>query len=467
MKVAVVGAGRVGLVSGLVLFELGHELTLVDVDRSRLEQLRAGEMPFFEPGGAELLCAAIGSGRWTVTDAAEAIAACEVVLIAVPTPLGTDGRYDLGPLREAVSTLRRVRAGAAEKLCWRGIFLRSTVLPGTTHRDLGETLVRSSADGSLPCPVGYLPEFLREGTALADARRPDRIVVGADDAALHALARALFDGLHAEFFATGTCTAELIKTANNAMLSVCVSFANEIARLAETIDGVDAVEVFEGMRLDRRFQGTPRAGIVDYLLPGPGFGGSCLGKDLAALVSFAEGQRQEPWLLDAALRINETQPVCFVDRIDAALGGLAGRRVLVLGLAFKPGTDDVRGSVALPIIHALVARGAEVQAHDPQAAQSGYRATLESLGVAVLPDNALRYAGDEACDDAYDDAFDAAEAVVLVTPWPSYVDALAEKLSKRSRPLLLADARGVLRRTERAPCVTYLGIGLGGRVGAT
>jgi UDPglucose 6-dehydrogenase len=446
MKVAVIGAGRVGIVTGLVLFEQGHELTLFDVDASRVAALGAGEMPFFEPGAAAVLRTATRSGRWTATDRADDVADCEAVLIAVPTPAGPDGHYDLGPLREAISILSRVRAGAAGGTRWRGVFLRSTVLPGTTERILRDGLA-DAAHGAPPCPVGYLPEFLREGSALADAREPDRIVVGAGDPDLYSLARALFEGLPTTFFETGIGTAELVKTANNALLSTCISFANEIARIAETTGGADARDVFAAIHLDRRFRGPSVAAIADYLLPGPGFGGSCLGKDLAALAAFARSQRLEPLLLDAALRINQTQPVWFVDRIDRALGGLAGRRVLVLGLAFKPGTDDSRESISLPILRELASRGAAVQAHDPRATGSTDPAELASLGVAVL------------ADDAFHGAFDAAEAVVLVTAWPFYVETLPLELARRSAPLLFADARGILRDVERAPCVDYLTVG--------
>jgi len=327
------------------------------VDPSRVVQLRAGAVPFFEPDAAAALQDATRSGRWTVTDRADALAACDAVLIAVPTPTGSDEQYDLGALRVAVDTLIEVRARAGSALRWRGVFLRSTVLPGTTQRVLGAALAAASAAGSRPCQVGYLPEFFREGSVLADARRPDRLVVGADDPDIRALARALFDGLETTWFETSICTAELIKTANNALLSSCVSFANEIARLAATIDGVDAVEVFEGIHLDRRLRGTTAAGIVEFLRPGPGFGGSCLPKDLAALAAFAAARRAPASMLEAALRINRTQPTWFVERIDRALGGLTDRRVLVLGLAFKPGTDDLRDSIALPLCRELAGRG--------------------------------------------------------------------------------------------------------------
>ena len=430
------GAGRAGLASALVSCELGHDVTLFDVDPSRVALLRAGEMPFFEPDAPAALQAATRSGRWTVTDQAGALAGCDAVLVAVPTPAGSDGAYDLHALRAAVDTLRGIRESG---LRWRGIFVRSTVLPGTTQRLL--------ADASLPCPVGHLPEFLREGSLLADARRPDRIVVGTDDPGLRALARELFGGLETTWLETGICTAELIKIASNALLASCVSFANEIARLAETIDGVDAVEVFEGIHLDRRFRGTPRAGIVEYLRPGPGFGGSCLPKDLAALSAFAGTRQEGASILDAALRINRTQPTWLVERVERALGSLDDRRVLVLGLAFKPATDDLRDSIAVPLCRELAARGAAVRAHDPRAEPSAARALLAPFDVALVT------------DDAFRDAFDAAEAVLLATPWPIYLETLPALLSTRSAPLLFVDTRGILRGVKRAACVTYLGVG--------
>lgn len=443
MIVGMMGAGRVGLASALVLNELGHDVTLFDVDPGRVATLSAGEIPFLEPGIAEALHAAARSGRWRVTDQPDALADCDVVLIAVPTPLGADGGYDLGAVQSAVDTLAGVRARATTDVRWRGVFLRSTVLPGTTQRLLG---------AALPCPVGHLSEFLREGSVLADARRPDRVVVGADDDGLRALARTLFTSLETTWVETGVATAELTKLVNNALLSTCVSFANEIARLAETLDGVDAMDVFDAVHLDRRFRGAPRAGIVEYLLPGPGFGGSCLPKDLAALSSFASARLDAPSILDAAAQLNRTQPAWFVERIDRALGGLGGRRVLVLGLAFKPSTDDLRESIALPLVRALADRGAVVQAHDAHADPIAARALLAPIDATIVSDEAFRA------------AFDDADAVLLVTPWPRYLHELPALLAQRATALLFADARGLFRRVKRAACVTYLGIGAGGGV---
>jgi UDPglucose 6-dehydrogenase len=453
MRVGMMGAGRVGCASALVLCELGHDLMLFDVDQARVAQLVAGEVPFFEPGIEAALQAAIASGRWTVTDRAAALAECDALMIAVPTPAGTDAPYDLGCLRTAADTVRDVATHAGSGLRWRGIFLRSTVLPGTTAQVLGTAFAGAASGKTARVPIGYLPEFFREGSMLADARRPDRIVVGADDPDLHALARAIFADVDTTWLETGIATAELIKTTSNAFLSTCISFANEIARLAETIDGVDAVEVLSGLHLDRRFSGTARAGIVEFLRPGPGFGGSCLPKDLAALAAFA-GPPDGASILDAALRINQTQPAWLVERIerelggiDRELGGLTDRRVLVLGLAFKPGTDDLRDSIALPVCRALAGRGAQTRAHDPRVDPAAARALFEPVGVTVVADEDWRQ------------AFDDAEAVVLVTPWPSYLKTLPALLATRSTPLLFVDTRGILPGVERAAAVTYLGIG--------
>lgn len=442
MKIGVMGAGRVGCASALVLCELGHDLVLFDVDRARVAELASGGIPFFEPGIEAALRVATTGGRWTVTERAEALADCDALMIAVPTPPGTDAPYDLACLRTAADTVRDVAARAGKDLRWRGIFLRSTVLPGTTAQVLGAGL----AGATQRVPIGYLPEFFREGSMLADARRPDRIVVGAADPELHALARAIFADLDTTWLETGIATAELIKTTSNAFLSTCVSFANEIARVAETIDGVDAVEVLSGLHLDRRFHGTARAGIVEFLRPGPGFGGSCLPKDLAALAAFADA-RDGASILDAALRINQTQPAWLAERIERELGGLRDRPVLVLGLAFKPGTDDLRDSIALPVCRELAGRGARIRAHDPRVDPTAALAHFGPAGVTVVTDEEWRQ------------AFDDAEAVVLVTPWPSYLETLPALLAARSTPLLFVDTRGILRGVERAANVTYLGIG--------
>ncbi len=442
MRVGIVGAGRVGVLTGLVLFEIGHEVTLFDIERSRVTALAEGAMPFFEPDAADLLDAAQRSERWAATGVPDALADCEVVLIAVPTPSSERGEYTLGPLRAAVASLREVTTNAS--VAWRAVLLRSTVLPGTTEAVVARGL---AVNGATPCSVGYLPEFLREGSAIADAREPDRIVIGADDPEAVAVVRELFASVETQWFECGVRTAELLKVANNAMLSMCVSFSNEIARVAETAGATDASRLFEGLQLDRRFQGTPRAGIADYFAPGPGFGGSCLGKDLAALIAFAEAQGEEAAILKAVAQINRTQPLRLVDRIDSALDGLDGRHVLVLGLAFKPGTDDSRESIALPILRELSARGAVTRVHDPAATRAIAPAILGDLGV------------DAVGDDELEASLDASDAAILLTSWPEYLSSLPRRLATRTTPLLFVDSRGSLRDVKLAACVSYLTVG--------
>ncbi|MFN8641288.1 MAG: lipopolysaccharide biosynthesis protein RfbH [Candidatus Binatia bacterium] len=344
---------------------------MVDVDVERVSRLRAGAMPFLEPGAAEALRAAGRSGRWAVTDQVEHdTVRCGVVLIAVPTPIAADSTYQLAALAAAAAD---TRSPPRRPMRWRAIFLRSTVLPGTTQRLLA---------GAGPCPVGFLPEFLREGSALADARQPDRIVVGADDPAATAVA-------HAPGSSRGCRRPCSTQHPHRRAHQDRQQRAPEHLHFVRQRAGADR-GAGRGRRGDGRLRRPPprspaaRTGageIADYLLPGPGFGGSCLAKDLTALAAFARGRQLDTPVLDAALRVGQSQPAWVVERMARALGGLDGRRVLVLGLAFKPDTDSVRDSIALPIVRELAARGAAVQAHDPAVAGAPSRALLAVGGL--------------------------------------------------------------------------------------
>ncbi len=277
-------------------------------------------------------------------------------------------------------------------------------------------------------------------------------MVGADQPGVHAVARDLFGGA-APLVETTMEGAELVKYASNALLALCVSFSNELARVAERLPGVDARDVLDAVARDRRLSvGGARAGITAYLEPGPGFGGSCLGKDVRALAALARAEGEETPLLDGILAINEAQPARFVARIDRALGGLGGRSVLVLGLAFKPHTDDVRESIALPVVAALEACGARVACHDPAAAPAFFAARAFARGAPAVLAADWRAAALEA------------DAIVLLAGWPEYVRDLPGLLARRSGPALLADARGLLRDAERPSGVGYLGVGHGADV---
>lgn len=436
MRVAVVGAGHVGLVTGLALWERGHAVVFVDNDAARVAKLARAQAPFFEPGVSELLARAISAGHVEVQGEMDAVRDCDAALVCVPTPSGDGGVVDTRYLASASSAIASAMATPSASTRLRTVFVRSTVVPGTTRRVFVEALARS-------VDVGVLPEFLREGSALDDARQPDRIVVGADKPRVYAAARALY-GDTAPLVETTLETAELVKYANNAMLALCVSFSNELARIAEHLPGVDARDVLAAVVRDRRLSiDGKRAGIASYLEPGPGFGGSCLGKDVRALAALARAQGETTALLDGILAINRAQPVRFVERIERAMGGLRGRSVLVLGLAFKAHTDDVRESIASPVVAELEARGARVTCHDPAAAASFFAGRNGPAEMATD----WRAAAKEA------------DALLLLSAWPEYTADLPALLSKKARPLLLADARGVLRDCALPRCVRYLGIG--------
>lgn len=436
MKVAVVGAGHVGLVTGLVLQESGHDVVFIDEDADLVAALRRGHAPFFEPGLLELLARARESGVAFTTEAAEALG-CDVALLCVPTPSLDGGAIDTGRLAAASSAIASAIAARGGAGALRTVLVRSTVVPGTTRGVVGAVLGRV-------VDVGVLPEFLREGSALDDARKPDRIVVGADQPSVHAAARALYPA--APVVEMTVESAELVKYASNALLALCVSFSNELARVAEHLPGVDARDVMGALVRDRRLSiGAERAGIASYLEPGPGFGGSCLGKDVRALAVLARTHGETSQIAHGILEINREQPIRFVERIERTMGGLDGRSVLVLGLAFKPHTDDVRESIALPFVAELEARKARVACHDPAAAQAFFAARRGPASLA--PD--WRAAAIEA------------DVLVLLTGWPEYVADLPGLLARRTAPALLADARGLLRDVPIAPGVRYLGIGRG------
>ena len=346
MRVCVVGAGYVGLVSGAGLASVGHSVICCDRRDEVVAAVRAGRSPIHEDGLGDLLAAGVAAGRLTATaSVAEGVAGADVVLLAVGTP-STDGRIDLGQIRAAaaeVGTALRGRTDAPS------IVVKSTVLPGTT-----DTVVRAEVEAASGLShaaggfgLGMNPEFLREGRAVPDFLRPDRIVLGADDERTLARLRDLYAPWAADKLETNCRTAEMTKYANNCLLALQISAVNELANAAGAASGIDFAAVIEGVSADRRWSpagadggGRTRPGILDYLKPGCGFGGSCFPKDLEAMRTFCGDHGVEPRVLQAVLDVNAGQPARVAAALGRRLGGLAGRRVLVLGTAFKPGTDD-------------------------------------------------------------------------------------------------------------------------------
>jgi UDPglucose 6-dehydrogenase len=407
LRAVVIGGGYVGLITAVGLSELGHRVHLVEIRPDRLDRIRRGEAPIFEAGLPETLATVMADGRMTASD--ESPDDADVALICVGTPIGSDGRSHLSQLESALrAQAPKLRPGVP-------LVIRSTLPPGSTRLAVEWSGVPSSR-------VFTNPEFLRQGTALSDFRSPSRIVIGrfadADPAAL-AVVESLYEGIAAPRLIVDVAASELIKNGANAFLALKLSFANEIASLSEEY-GTDVGDVLAGLSLD------PRIGS-QYMRPSFGFGGSCLPKELQALATAGGDRGLSMHVTQAASDANAAQQVRFAGRIATLLGGLEGRRIAILGLAFKAGTDDVRDSPAVALAARLIAGGAIVRAHDPQAAENA---------VMALPGLATAGSADE--------AMAAADAVVIATEWPEYRDLDWAAIRERLGAALVVDGRRLL-----------------------
>lgn len=408
--VAVIGAGYVGLTTAVWLAEKESLVWLVETDPERLGMLRAGQSPIYEEGIPQLLARALRQGRLRIThDLAQAVATATTVIVAVGTPSLDDGSADLQALDDVVAGVRE--HGGPQTV----LVIKSTVPPGTAAR-----VQRILAGPPFAIPVVSCPEFLREGTAISDLRTATRVVVGGHDvAAVDRVAR-LFAVPGAEVVRTDPTSAELVKYGSNAFLATKISFINEIANVCELIGG-DVDQVARGMGLD------PRIGRA-YLDAGLGFGGSCFPKDVRALDALAGRSGYSFWMLKTAIEVNERQRSRFVHKIREAVGNpLERRRVALLGLAFKPGTDDMRQAPSIDIAKRLFELGVEVRAHDPAAMPRGKT---------LLPQVVL-------CDTVYDAVADA-DAVALVTEWPQYLELDWEAVRDLVRQPAIVDGRNCL-----------------------
>lgn len=378
MKVAVVGCGYVGLVTGAGLASLGHDVGGIETDQERRRGIAAGLPPFHEPQLPELLAKQLAGGRFRVSADLGDTADAEVVLLAVQTPANEDGAIDLQYVESAADGLAQVFAARPAR---RVVAVRSTVVPGTVDERVAPRF---------PGPdtaVASNPEFLREGSAVEDFLRPDRVVVGCHEPWGARVLEELYRPLGAPVVVTTPATAELAKYASNAFLATLISFSNEIARAAEGIAGVDVEDVLRILHDDRRLSpvvdgSIVRPGILSYLKAGCGYGGSCLPKDLSALLAARRVAGAEHPLLEAVRAVNDGQPARVVDLVEDALGEVRSRKIGVLGLAFKGGTDDVRSSPGLRVVDELLRRGAEVIVYDPLVGEDALRAYDGRVGFA-------------------------------------------------------------------------------------
>jgi UDPglucose 6-dehydrogenase len=430
LRIAVVGTGYVGLVVGACLAENGNTVSCVDVDVDKIAALNRGEVPIYEPGLEELIARNRQEDRLSfTTDLAGAVRASEIVFIAVGTPQDEDGSADLTHVLAAAEAIGRAMNGP------KIVVDKSTVPVGTA------ALVRRAIQAVTAHPVAVCsnPEFLKEGAAVDDFLRPDRVVIGADDARTEAVMRELYE----PFVRTGkpilcmdTASAELTKYAANAMLAARISFMNEIANLCARV-GADVNQVRRGLGTDSRIGSS-------FLFPGIGYGGSCFPKDVKALLRTAADKGVPLEVVAAVDRANERQKIILVPRVEAHLGGLGGRTVGVWGLAFKPRTDDIREAPALEVIKALLAGGARVRAYDPKAGP----AVRAVMGEAVA-----------LCARSYD-AVEGADALVLCTEWNEFREPdWARVKALMNRPAVF-DGRNIYRAAQlRQLGFHYEGIG--------
>lgn len=445
MRVSVIGGGYVGLVTAACLAEQGHEVVCADIDPTKVEGIRAGSLPFHEPGLEAIVAHNLSQRLRATTDVEQATLDSDVTLVAVGTPTGADG-IDL----EAVSNATRtVGAALGRKDGYHVVAVKSTVVPGTTDRVVLPLLEEASGKrAGRDFGVGVNPEFLTEGQAIADFMAPDRLVLGATDARAHEALETLYAGIPPAVprLKTNTRTAEMIKYASNALLATMISYTNEIANMCAALGHVDVVDVMRGVHLSHYLtasgtNGNPvQAPITSFLEAGTGFGGSCLPKDVRALIAAGAQLGQPMRVLRAVIDTNDAQPDEVLRVVEAAAGGLNGRRVAVLGLAFKPDTDDIRESPSVPVIRRLLERGAEVTIHDPR--------------VTLLPDE-LRESGAMLTDDLIE-SLRAAEVVVVVTRWDDY-RVLPTLLDELGLSPVVVDGRRML---DKAAIATYAGIGL-------
>ena len=432
MNISVIGCGYVGASVAACFADLGHEVVAVDVDADRVAALNEGRPPVHEPGLDELAAANAGDRLRATTDYG-AVPDTDLTFLAVGTPSNDDGSVDTSVVEAAAGMLGGALADA--DVSEHALVVKSTVIPGTTAELVAPTVAEASGlETGETLHVGVNPEFQREGTAVEDFLDPDKVVFGADDdeGALAALREAyapLFESLDREVpvVETGTREAEMIKYANNAFLAAKVSLANELGNICKEY-GVDAYEVTDAIGLDHRIGAA-------FLRSGVGWGGSCFPKDVAALIAAARARGYEPELLEAAVAVNDRQPERLLSLLDRH-ADVEGRRVAVLGLAFKPGTDDVRNSRAGPVIEGLLGRGAEVVAYDPVAAGNMRER---------FPD--VEYADSAAA------ALAGAHGAVVVTDWDEFA-ALDAEFDAMADPVVV-DGRRVVERREG---ITYEGL---------
>jgi len=443
-RLSILGVGYVGLVTGVCFADKGHDVVCIDLDREKVDSINRGQSPIFERGLDALLQKNIGRGLRATLDAAEAIKNSEMTFIAVGTPF--DGQnIDLTYIKESA---RVIGQALRDKDGYHVVVVKSTVVPGTTDGVVRPILEEASGKkAGVDFGLGMNPEFLTEGEAVSDFMDPDRVVSGGIDSRTQEALEAVYEGFPGDRLRTNNPTAELIKYASNALLANLISFSNEFANLASTLGNIDAAEVMRGLHSSRYLTTVLANGervvppITSFLMGGCGFGGSCLPKDVSALAAQGQKLGLPMNVLRAVLDVNLEQFEQVFRLLGKHFSSLRGKRIAVLGLSFRPDTNDMRESPAIPIVKRLLAEGALVSAYDPAANHEARKIFGDGLPLA----------------DSLESAVEGVDAIVLVTRWAEFLR-VPEILSKTGAKPVVVDGRRLLARdsVER-----YEGIGLG------
>jgi UDPglucose 6-dehydrogenase len=422
MKISVVGGGYVGLVTGTCFAKLGHEVTIIEIDPEKVRAINNGKPPIFENGLENLLKQNAGK-RIHASTGYESVADADIVFIAVGTPPKPDGSANLSYIESASTSIGESLKNTSPYCV---VVVKSTVPPGTTEKIVRPAVLRASGKTEEEIGFAMNPEFLREGRAVEDFMHPDRIVIGSSDPRAGDRVAEVYMNIRAPVISTGLTAAEMIKYTSNAFLATKISFSNEIGNICKNLD-IDVYEVMKGVGLD------PRIGPL-FLNAGAGFGGSCFPKDVSALVSLAKGAGENPVLLQSVLAVNEQQPHRMISLLEKRIGTLAGKRITVLGLAFKDNTDDIRDSRAIPVIETLVKKGAKITAYDPMAGPAMQK---------VFP--TIEYASSAA------DALRGAEGCLVMTEWPEF-SRLDKEFDLMARQVIIEGRRILSRNGVEGIC---------------
>jgi UDPglucose 6-dehydrogenase len=392
MKISIIGTGYVGSVTGVCFAEMGHQIYFVDIDQTKLDAINSGKSPIFEPDLDDLLMKNRKKIS-TTTDISEAVNTTDLTMICVGTPQKTDGSSDLRYITDVAHAIGKALARHKK---YQTIIVKSTVLPGTTTNVVQPILEQESGkEVTVNFGIGSNPEFLKEGSAVKDFFHTDRIVIGANDPKTKEILDDLYKPLHAPIFTTDIKTAEMIKYVSNAFLATKISFSNEIGNLCK-MNEIDSYEVFRGVGMDSRIN-------PHFFRSGIGFGGSCFPKDIQALISFAESQGIETKILKAVLKTNDDQPQKLIALLKKHIS-IRGKKIGILGLSFKPDTDDIRESRAIPVVLSLLEEGAKILAYDPMA-MPGF--------VKIFPQISYAKSSEEVLET---------DALIIITEWSEFFD---------------------------------------------